>query len=327
MILGLIFSKDRAMQLDAVLHSFFLNCLDAEKNAVIRVIYKVSNEFHAQQYNELIQLYPQVLFVEQKNFRRDLIENIISSQNRPPKRFLYNLLSGIGSVGFPVESHADAIMRRFLDAPKIFLLKMLLPKIQPDAGVLLLVDDNIFVRRFYLSDITNALLKTPKAIGFSLRLGRNTQYCYPMRQPQALPDFELVSPDVLKYNWTDSELEFSYPLEISSSLYLAAVIVPILMATSFRSPNELETKVATRRFNFQNQYPELLCFDQSVTFCNPINMVQSVYQNRAGEQVDLSIDHLAELFAKGKRVNIHSFDGFIPNACHQEVELTFEDRP
>ena len=320
------FSRDRAMQLDAALRSFFLHCKDAEENAVICVIYKASNERHEQQYKVLSRLYPQTQFVEQRNFRQDLLNNINSYQPRSLKSFLYSVLMGFSSIGFPVDSRADAAMRRFVDTPKINLLKMFLPRGEPKTGVLFLVDDNIFVRNFYLADIISVLLKNPKAIGFSLRLGRNTQYCYTMRQQQSLPEFKSFSQNILKYNWTMAELDFAYPLEISSSLYLMDVIAPIIMSMWFRNPNELEGKIAARSFIFQNQYPELLCFDQSMTFCNPINMVQSVYKNRAGEQVNMSADHLSKLFEKGRRVNIHPFDGFIPNACHQEVEFTFETR-
>ncbi|MBI5965998.1 MAG: hypothetical protein HY863_21165 [Chloroflexi bacterium] len=327
MITILLFSKDRAMQLDAVLRSFFLHCQDAKGNADIRVIYKVSNELHAQQYNELSQLYPQAKFIEQKNFRQDLIECIVHSHNSPWKSFFYKILARIGSIGSSTDSRVDAVMSRFVDLPKIRILKMLLPKNKPEAGVLFLVDDNVFVRRFVLADIIHSLANNPKAIGFSLRLGRNTRYCYAMRQRQSTPEFGLVSQNILKYNWTVAELDFAYPLEVSSSLYLMDVITPIVTCLSFGNPNELEAKIAARSYLFKEQYPELLCFDHSATFCNPINMVQTLYNNRAGEQVGLSIDYLSELFAKGKRINVRSLSGFTPNACHQEVELTFEDQP
>lgn len=322
----IIFSKDRAMQLDAVLRSFFLHCQDAEECTVIQVIYKVSNELHARQYNELSRMFPQVHFVKQWNFRQDLIDGMVPDQQGWLKTFLYRMLLGISSIGFSVSSRADAFMRRYLDPLKIRILKRLLVKNKLDDGILFLVDDNIFVHDFFLADMINALLKSPEAIGFSLRLGRNTQYCYTLRQEQLLPEFKLRSQKIIKYNWTMAELDFAYPLEISSSLYLTDVVAPIIISASFRNPNELEGKMAARSFIFQNQYPELLCFDESVTFCNPINVVQSVYKNRAAEQVNLSADHLAKLFAEDKRINIHSFDGFTPNACHQEVKLTFEDK-
>ena len=55
--------------------------------------------------------------------------------------------------------------------------------------VLFLVDDNIFVNDFSTDHIIDVLRQYPNAIGFSLRLGRNTNYCYMLRKQQALPSF------------------------------------------------------------------------------------------------------------------------------------------
>ena len=55
--------------------------------------------------------------------------------------------------------------------------------------VFFMVDDNIFVKDFLLKDIIEALNRNHRAIGFSLRLGRNTGYCYMQRRDQSLPPF------------------------------------------------------------------------------------------------------------------------------------------
>jgi hypothetical protein len=69
-----------------------------------------------------------------------------------------------------------------------------------------------------------------------------------------------------------------------------------------------------------------LCYENSVTFCNPINKVQTVATNRAGSVVEYSSDHLAQLFESGYRIKVEAYTGFVPNACHQEVALNFEKR-
>jgi hypothetical protein len=145
------------------------------------------------------------------------------------------------------------------------------------------------------------------------------------RRKQSLPEFSAVLPNILKYTWTTAELDFAYPLEISSSLYLGKVIAPVIMSMAFGNPNELEARIATRSFIYKRRFPELMCFDQSVTFCNPINIVQTSYgNNRVDAQFNWSVDRLAELFAEGNRINVDLFDGFVPNACHQEVGLEFK---
>ncbi len=323
----IVFSKDRALQLDATLRSFFSHCKDVREGVSVHVIYKNSNELHAHQYQELSRLHPRVQFVQQKDFRWDLIQILAPSQISLRGRFFHKLLAAIGSIGSSKNSRIEMVTRRLLGGPKTHALKLLLAKNKKNKEfVLFLVDDNIFVRNFLLADVVDHLVKNPKAIGFSLRLGKNTNYCYAMHRQQALPEFEPLSQNILAYDWTTAELDFAYPLEVSSSVYLANMLTPLLMSIQFKNPNELEAKISSSSFIFKKQYPKLLCFDQSVTFCNPVNVVQNVYNNRAGEHIGLSAGYLAELFAQGKQVSLDRLNNFIPNACHQEIELSFEDR-
>jgi|GEM_PF-1561645 len=266
---GLIFSKDRAMQLDATLRSFQSHCKDPE---IIRlkVLYTTSSSVHQSQYNFLTKEYPSVDFVRENNFKN-------------------NLLS-------------------------------LLPFYK---YVLFLVDDNIFVRDFSLSDIMQSVEQNPQSLGFSLRLGRNTSYCYPLNKEQCIPDFQTVSHKVLKYNWATAECDFGYPLEVSSSVYRLKDILPFIASLQFSNPNTLEAMMDNNRTSFQNEKPFLQCYEQSVTFCAPANIVQSSWSNRASNKAEYSVDNLAGLFEEGLRIDVGSFNDFMPNACHQEVQLKF----
>ena len=75
-VVGLVFSKDRAMQLDATLHSFYMRCQDP-KLVQMKVLYLATGEQQRQQYQVLQQDYPEVTFVEEKNFK----EQALSLQN------------------------------------------------------------------------------------------------------------------------------------------------------------------------------------------------------------------------------------------------------
>ena len=191
-----------------------------------------------------------------------------------------------------------------------------------DEYVLWLVDDNIFVRDFYLSNCQQLLESNQDTLGYSLRLGENTTYCYPLDKQQAIPDFKQISETTYKYKWTSAAYDFGYPLEVSSSLYRTRDLLPLLESINFYSPNSLEAELATRVSYFKEVLPWLLCPLKSITFCNPINKVQSTAgDNRAGESKELSSGSLLECFLKGERIDVVAFDGFTPNACHQEVEL------
>ncbi|KUG10406.1 hypothetical protein BEI02_16975 [Elizabethkingia sp. HvH-WGS333] len=72
-IVSIIFSKDRAMQLDGFLASYFEN---VENYSPIKVLFHVSNKDHKNSYDDLEQIYSDlpVEFIQETNFRDNLIE-------------------------------------------------------------------------------------------------------------------------------------------------------------------------------------------------------------------------------------------------------------
>lgn len=266
---GLIFSKDRAMQLRAVVESLLLHCRDHQR-IKLQVLYKASNQLHRRQYDKLKAEFSDVCFVEEVNFKEQALSLV--------SEFEY---------------------------------------------VLFLVDDNLFVRDFFLGDAVKALRSNGDALGFSLRLGPNTTYCYARDIDQNVPAFRQID-RVLKYDWTWAEHDFGYPLELSSSIYRTAEVVQLLRQVMFSSPNMLEGAMAANAHLYRQARNSLLCFEQSVTFCAPVNMVQTVWDNRVGGNLNYSVDRLAQMFEKGGRIDVERYSGFVPHSCHQEVELHFD---
>ena len=186
--------------------------------------------------------------------------------------------------------------------------------------VLFVVDDTMFVRDFAMSEVVAALHRRPEALGFSLRLGRNTTYCYSMNHAQEAPDFEAIEGGALRFRWPGADYDFGYPLELSSSVYRSQDILPLLNELEFKNPNTLEDAMSRNTGRFRESRPLLACWEQSVAFSIPANKVQQVCDNRAGGNAAYSAEALAASFARGWRIQTQSFDGFVPNACHQEVE-------
>lgn len=270
---AIVFSKDRALQLEATVHSYLNLCSDGNRFPIY-ILFFASSDFYKQQYEQLedeFKKFEFIYFVPEEDFRKDLIA---------------------------------------LLAPYDY--------------VLFLTDDNIFVRRFNLQTVLNCLDNNPDALGFSLRLGYNTTYCYPLDKTQKLPKFETLTEQILKFVWVDAEYDFGYPLELSSSVYRTEDIIPFIAQLPFRNPNTLESVMADNSHQFRSIKPTLLCFENSVTFCVPINMVQTMWKNRAGSKEEYSPQNLARLFEQGFRIDTSAFEGFTPNACHQEVELKFK---
>jgi len=266
----LVFSKDRAMQLQATIESFKLHCRDSDAAELV-VLFKTSNEMHRGQYEKLKERFAEVAFLEETDFSKQVLSVV--------ERCRY---------------------------------------------VLFLVDDNIFVKDFSLRDVVAALDSEKEAIGFSLRLGRNTDYCYMLNSPQKVPRFENVRDGILKYHWPSAEHDFGYPLEVSSSVYRSGEILQLLKQIEFANPNTLESQMSQNAKAFISTVPVLLVFEQSVTFCNPVNIVQRVYENnRFGTVQGYTCEQLADRFSRGIAIDVRRYAGFTPGSAHHEVELYF----
>lgn len=323
-VISVIFSCDRAMQLDAALRSLFLHAHNID-NFRIYILYKATNSQHEKQYQELIQEYSgRVSFMREQNFRQDLLLLLNPFEKMKFRNLVFWLLCTLGEIAAPLRSQFNRIWRRTIGTILITLSKLLLKTIPVDRVVLLLVDDNLFVRDFYFRHAIDTLMQKEKLLGFSLRLGRNTTYCYARGRNQVLPEFKNLSDRIALFDWTKSDGDFGYPLEVSSSIYRVHDFLPLIMGVSFDNPNMLEERIAYHARSFRSKNPLLACYQHSVAFCNPINMVQSVVPNRSGESMGYSADELSSRFEKGERIRVEDYTGFSPQACHQEVDLIFE---
>lgn len=307
-ITGIIFSYNRAMQLDALLRSFLKYCQDCT-SINLTIIYKTEGDLHDSQYQRLaksFEYHPFISFQKQLDFRSDIIKLLGT-----PKPGI------IRSKLITPAVRASPFLYQAFRSTDIF---------EQNGFVLFLVDDALFIRDFNLLDIRQLLNTHLDTLGFSLRLGHNTTYCYTKDRSQSIPEFTPVYPRVMKYVWVTAEADFAYPLEISSSIYRIRDILPVLLKINFQNPNLLEGRMATRAKDFAMNLPSLLCYEQSVAYCNPANKVQSVYENRSSMNSEYSTDHLGQLFESGYRIDIRAYDGFVPRGAHQETELYFQQK-
>lgn len=189
--------------------------------------------------------------------------------------------------------------------------------------VLFMVDDMMFVRPFSIKECTELLNEHQDALGFSLRLGTNTHYCYSLDRFQHFPPVQAIDGRRLKWNWTMGECDFGYPLEVSSSLYRTSDLLPVIADIHFSEPNTFEAYLAAEAYRFAGCKPFIISHESTISFSNPVNKVQQVYNNRAGTSGENTIQRLSLLFEQGYRISIEAYSGFTPYACHQEVELCF----
>ncbi len=290
-IQAIIFSKDRPLQLHATLASFALHASDAA-TVQISVLCRASNEAYGRGYAQVAEELAgqlQINWVQESDFKADLLTVIQEPASASRRRRLWDRLT----------------LRH--------------PRLRTD-HLLFLVDDNLFIRPFCLQEVADTLNTHHDAIGFSLRVGRNTTSCYSMQCEQPLPAFESAPPG-LRFHWSGQVGDFGYPLEVSSSVYRCADLIHLLRSLPYNNPNRLEQALSAASGLFARRLPILLCYEQSVAFCAPVNKVQSILDNRSGAQEEYSSEALNTLFLDGYRVNVSALCEFVPKAAHVEIEL------
>jgi hypothetical protein len=189
--------------------------------------------------------------------------------------------------------------------------------------ILFCVDDTVFTNDFSIFEMINCLNKNPSVLGFSLRLGFNTINCYPLNRKQSFPQLEQYSGGKwMTFQWTLSDGDYGYPLELSSSLYRTEDIVPIIDNFDFSGPNQLETLLSWQAGRYTILRSKLMMYCISRAFSIPLNKVQDVAKdNRYSEQEKYSSENLLRLYNEGLRIDPNKFKEFVSNGAHQEYEL------
>ena len=265
---AIIFSKNRALQLDLLLRSLY-NCIDDFSELDIKILYKTTSDRHKKSYETLQSEWKNIQYVEETNFKNDLL----------------NAIDGYEYTFF-------------------------------------IVDDNVFCNRFCLDEIIKLLGKNNSVLGFSLRLGKNTEYCFSCNMPQSIPAMKEYNKDISTYFWPQSQFDFSYCLEVSSSIYRSKDILQVIQERIFNNPNQLEDALYANLWQFVCFKFKMGCYNQSVAFSNPLNQsTETNKTNRTGNNEDYSTEKLLELYEKGGRISSSKFYRLVTKAAHQLEEL------
>lgn len=175
-------------------------------------------------------------------------------------------------------------------------------------------DDDVFFRR------PPVIPLVPRGFAaFSLRLGENTGYCYPLDQPQAIPAAAAKGP-LIAWNWMHAEGDFSYPMSLDGHIFPTGMLHRMLAEIDFDNPNRLEENLTSRRFRAP---PLLLSFRESCLVSIPVNIVTSSHTNRAGTDPGSSPEALNARFLAGERIDLAAMDFSAIRGAHQEVTLKF----
>ena len=153
---------------------------------------------------------------------------------------------------------------------------------------------------------------------FSLRLGLNTTYCYPLDVTERLADPE-VEGDRISWAWRlQPPGAYSYPLALNGHVFRAAEAHVWLASVHYSTPNELESVL--QRLNDHTR-PRMASLAHSVVVSIPANIVNQTFSNRHGGLHDIA--SLNERFLRGERIAPERMDFSLITACHQEIAFAF----
>lgn len=271
MIEIIIFSFNRALQLDALLDSIQKNWVNTEYR--LTVLYNTSSSNFQKGYQILQQNYPQYTFIKETSGRKVYpIKNYFS---------LFNLKKIIKY------EHCRYEKSNFRD-----LLIEIVTK-SSCKQIMFLTDDSIFIRKIELNDeILEWINQDPNQNSFSLRLGKSIN----------TPQKQLPPPirNIISWNYSDYDKSnnWGYRFSVDGHIYSKRLMIKLIKNIIFNNPSTLEAHLHNyaHTHNLLNKgktgtNPYLLSY--------PINMVQTIVNNKS---LGVSETLLNEYFMHGKHL-------------------------
>ena len=162
--------------------------------------------------------------------------------------------------------------------------------------ILFAVDDIVIKDSVNLEDAISYLEKT-KAYCFSLRLGKNIDYCYMGGFSQKVPNHILLQENVLAWQMDSARGDWTYPHSLDTTIYRKEDLYPILQNTPFKNPNEMEWNWSNATGNWKKRRELIgLCYVFSKTVNIPLNIV---FRSNNPHMDLYTAENLLEKFEKG----------------------------
>lgn len=155
-------------------------------------------------------------------------------------------------------------------------------------------DDDVFIGKVSLKDKQfKQFVINPDILCFSLRLGKNCNYCFDQ-------DVSVKVPEMINGTWVWREhgLDWGYPMSVSCTIFRTSEIKSCLEQIDFVIPSHIEAQL------WQKPLPQqlMLCYPKQKVLEMPINLVQTEFiNNRTG---NIGIEYLNQEFMKGKQIDL-----------------------
>ena len=289
MIQVVIFSFDRAMQLDLLLQS--IKKFDSQGLFSLNVLFVCSSEKYQTAYNRLKSKYPNINWVQEQRYEKKQINFQFELG------YWHNLYWWLKSP----------IFRENKSNFKSCLLKILSNNKYP--YTMFLTDDSLFY------DVINApanlekIRQQPKKYSFSFRHGINLHGGIFKEQANN------VCWNVYENNvYTD----WGYPFSVDGLIYDSRTIYGIIKKILLNNPNTMEGNIACY-VTEKKIFPVISAFKQSCLVGFELNRVQSVSDNN---HLGISNEKLNEYYLEGYMLEI-DFDLTKVNFFRPEIQSVF----
>ena len=283
MITTLIFSKNRACQLDLLIRSLNRH---ADTAMQLNVLYDFSDADFESGYKRVMEKFPQVKFIKQRSFKKDVVDILSSAEKY---------------VCFLTDD--DVMFGDF----SMSGLESLFAEVNP-MSLSLRLGRNTIIQDPYLDLVTtmprNITIFEDKFMIWDIK---------------SVGNFEIEIIENKVYNRYYA-CNFAMPVSLDGHLYKKQYLLPILKNITYYCTNTMEIAMAKAP---NGLYPTsiLACPLQSIVVNSPNNKIQDTINTMAGERFSLPVKELNQQFLEGKVLNLDKIYGFDIKGCHQELNL------
>lgn len=206
--------------------------------------------------------------------------------------------------------------------------KMLMAEIQTNYMVFI-TDDDLFKKQVNVSDALTVMNQRESILTFSLRHGTHLNFCYPVQQPQKVPQsLKEISKDVIVWRYKGESWDWNYPLSVNGHIFRTNKIKEIVfgIGNNWKAPNSFEGELQNAMPHLINKgdTSEMASFVESSVFNIPFNKVQTENANIAGTSA--TPEFLLQKWNEGSKIDISKYEGLKNISAHQEVPLHLTER-
>jgi len=272
MIQAIIFSFDRAMQLDLLLHS--IEKFDSHGLFSVRVLYACSSEIYQTAYNRLKNKYSTIHWIQEQRYGKSRINYQFDFS------YWHNFYWWLKSPVF----------RENKSNFKSCLLEILTDIESP--FTLFLTDDSLFYNEIAVSETNlEKIRRQPEKYSFSFRHGMNMQGGIYREQA-----------DGIYWNVYENDIhtDWGYPFSVDGLIYDSRTIYRIIKKILLNNPNTMEENIACYVAE-KKIFPFICALKQSCLVGFELNRVQSVSDNH---HLGISHERLNQFFLEDYRLEI-----------------------